>query len=60
MAQVAILSAAATAANQNAWIGFMKTELAKHPELKLVDTVYGNDDTHLVHPEGRRTHAGSP
>ena len=45
--EVAILSAAATAANQNAWIGFMKTELAKHPELKLVDTVYGNDDTTL-------------
>ena len=45
--EVVILSAAATAANQNAWIGLMKTELAKHPELKLVDTVYGNDDTTL-------------
>jgi rhamnose transport system substrate-binding protein len=42
--EVAILSAAATAENQNAWIGFMKTELANHPELKLVDTVYGDDD----------------
>jgi rhamnose transport system substrate-binding protein len=42
--EVAILSAAATAENQNAWIGFMKEELKKHPELKLVDTVYGDDD----------------
>jgi rhamnose transport system substrate-binding protein len=42
--EVAILSAAATAENQNAWIGFMKTELKNHPELKLVDTVYGDDD----------------
>ncbi|MFN2538977.1 MAG: substrate-binding domain-containing protein [Mycobacteriales bacterium] len=43
--EVAILSAAATAANQNAWIAIMKTELtANYPKLKLVDTVYGNDD----------------
>lgn len=43
--EVAILSAAATAENQNAWIEFMKEELAaNHPELKLVDTVYGDDD----------------
>src|SRR5262245_15620281 len=45
--EIAILSAAANAANQNAWIGFMKTELANYPQLKLVDTVYGNDDTTL-------------
>jgi len=42
--EVAILSAAATAENQNTWIGFMKEELKSHPELKLVDTVYGDDD----------------
>jgi rhamnose transport system substrate-binding protein len=42
--EVAILSAAATAENQNTWIGFMKEELKNHPELKLVDTVYGDDD----------------
>jgi rhamnose transport system substrate-binding protein len=42
--EVAILSAAATAENQNTWIGFMKDELKNHPELKLVDTVYGDDD----------------
>jgi rhamnose transport system substrate-binding protein len=45
--EIAILSAAATAANQNEWIKWMKDELTKHPELKLVDTVYGNDDPQL-------------
>lgn len=43
--EIAILSASATAENQNTWIGFMKTELKSHPELKLVDTVYGDDDS---------------
>ncbi|MFP3464624.1 rhamnose ABC transporter substrate-binding protein [Leifsonia sp. SIMBA_070] len=43
--EVAILSAAANATNQNAWIDLMKKDLAKdHPNVKLVDTVYGNDD----------------
>ena len=42
--EIAILSAAATAENQNTWIGFMKEDLKSHPELKLVDTVYGDDD----------------
>jgi rhamnose transport system substrate-binding protein len=42
--QIAILSAAASATNQNAWIGYMKQELAKYPNMKLVTTVYGNDD----------------
>jgi rhamnose transport system substrate-binding protein len=41
---IAILSAAATATNQNAWIGFMKSQLKKYPNMKLVSTVYGNDD----------------
>jgi rhamnose transport system substrate-binding protein len=41
---IAILSAAASATNQNAWIGFMKQQLAKYPNMKLVSTVYGNDD----------------
>jgi rhamnose transport system substrate-binding protein len=41
---IAILSAAASATNQNAWIGFMKTQLKKYPNMKLVSTVYGNDD----------------
>ncbi len=43
--EIAILSAAANATNQNAWIDMMKKELAaSHPNVKLVDTVYGNDD----------------
>ncbi len=42
--EVAILSASANATNQNAWIELMKTELStNHPDIKLVDTVYGND-----------------
>ncbi len=41
---VAILSAAASATNQNAWIGYMKEQLKKYPNMKLVTTVYGNDD----------------
>jgi rhamnose transport system substrate-binding protein len=43
---IAILSAAATATNQNAWIDLMKKTLAedKYKGLKLVDTVYGDDD----------------
>jgi rhamnose transport system substrate-binding protein len=43
--EVAVLSAAANATNQNAWIDLMKTDLAdNHPNIKLVDTVYGDDD----------------
>ena len=42
--QIAIVSAAASATNQNAWIGFMKQELKKFPKMQLVSTVYGNDD----------------
>ena len=44
---IAILSATANATNQNAWIKFMKEELASNPDyskIKLVTTVYGNDD----------------
>jgi rhamnose transport system substrate-binding protein len=43
---IAILSAAATATNQNAWIDLMKTtlKLDKYKGLHLVDTVYGDDD----------------
>jgi len=42
--QIAILSAASTAANQNTWIGFMKQELTKYPKMQLVKIAYGNDD----------------
>jgi rhamnose transport system substrate-binding protein len=44
--EIAILSATSTATNQNAWIEAMKTTLAKpeYAKLKLVDTVYGDDN----------------
>jgi rhamnose transport system substrate-binding protein len=44
--EIAILSAAATASNQNTWIDSMKGVLAggKYTGLQLVDTVYGDDD----------------
>ncbi|SDO27145.1 rhamnose transport system substrate-binding protein [Microbacterium sp. ru370.1] len=43
--QVAILSAAANATNQNAWIELMKKDFAAdHPNIELVDVVYGDDD----------------
>jgi rhamnose transport system substrate-binding protein len=43
---IAILSAAATATNQNEWIELMKTTLTedKYKGLKLVETAYGDDD----------------
>jgi rhamnose transport system substrate-binding protein len=41
--EIAILSASANATNQNAWIDLMKKQLTSHPNIKLVDTVYGND-----------------
>ncbi len=43
--QVAILSAAANATNQNQWIDLMESYAAsEYPDLEIVDTVYGNDD----------------
>ncbi|WP_299056787.1 rhamnose ABC transporter substrate-binding protein [uncultured Nocardioides sp.] len=43
--QVAILSAAANATNQNEWIELMEAELEEnHPDIELVDVVYGDDD----------------
>jgi rhamnose transport system substrate-binding protein len=42
--QIGIVSAAASATNQNAWIGYMKQQLKKYPKMTLVSTVYGNDD----------------
>ena len=43
--EIAILSAASTMTNQNAWIDAMKVELAKpeYAKMKLVTTVYGDD-----------------
>jgi rhamnose transport system substrate-binding protein len=43
--EIAILSAAANATNQNAWIETMESLLkSDHPDIKLVDIVYGDDD----------------
>lgn len=44
--EFAILSATADAPNQNAWIAKMKETLAqsKYSKMKLVDTVYGDDE----------------
>jgi len=42
--QIAIVSAAASATNQNAWIVGMKQELKKYPKMSLAAVVYGNDD----------------
>jgi len=44
--QFAILSAASTATNQNAWIKYMKLELkkSKYKNMKLVKIYYGNDN----------------
>jgi rhamnose transport system substrate-binding protein len=43
--QIAILSASANATNQNAWIELMEEDLAaNHPNIELVETVYGDDD----------------
>jgi rhamnose transport system substrate-binding protein len=44
--QIAILSAAQTATNQNLWIDFMKDELKKpeYKDIQLVKVAYGNDD----------------
>ena len=43
--QIAILSATANATNQNAWIDLMKADLkANHPNIELVEVVYGDDD----------------
>jgi rhamnose transport system substrate-binding protein len=46
--EIAILSASANATNQNAWIDVMKKELAaSHPNIKLVEVAYGNDDDQM-------------
>ena len=44
--EFAILSASSTATNQNAWIAAMETILkdSKYANLKLVETVYGDDE----------------
>ncbi|MGI5237328.1 rhamnose ABC transporter substrate-binding protein [Dactylosporangium sp. CA-139066] len=60
--EIAILSATANATNQNAWIEQMKTELAKpdYSKLKLVDTVYGDDDDQKSFQEAQGLMAKHP
>ena len=46
--EIAIVSATANATNQNAWIDKMKELLAAdHPNIQLVDVVYGDDDEQI-------------
>lgn len=46
--QIAVLSASANATNQNEWIDRMKEDLeANHPDVELVEVVYGDDDDQL-------------
>ncbi|MFE1646864.1 rhamnose ABC transporter substrate-binding protein [Microbacterium sp. P01] len=46
--EIAIVSSTANATNQNAWIDKMKELLAAdHPDIQLVDTVYGDDDEQI-------------
>ena len=51
--EFAILSASPDAANQNAWIKAMEEALKdpKYANLKLVDTVYGNDESEKSYNE---------
>ncbi len=42
--EIAILSATQNATNQNTWIEFMKDELTKYKDIKLVKVAYGDDD----------------
>ncbi|MFI6478219.1 rhamnose ABC transporter substrate-binding protein [Nonomuraea sp. NPDC050663] len=60
--EIAILSATANATNQNAWIEMMKTELGKpeYAKLKLVTTVYGDDDDQKSFQEAQGLLASHP
>lgn len=51
--EFAVLSASADAANQNAWIESLNETLKdpKYASLKLVDTVYGNDESEKSYDE---------
>jgi len=42
--KVAVVSAQPTAANQNAWIAAFRAEMKKHPDIQIVDEVYGYDN----------------
>jgi rhamnose transport system substrate-binding protein len=58
---VAILSAASTATNQNAWIEAAKAVIPeKYPNINLVATVYGDDDSVKSTEEARGLIAAYP
>ncbi|NMA98073.1 MAG: rhamnose ABC transporter substrate-binding protein, partial [Phyllobacteriaceae bacterium] len=58
---VAILSAASTATNQNAWIEAAKAVIPeKYPNINLVATVYGDDDSVKSTEEARGLIAAHP
>ncbi|MFD1252795.1 Autoinducer 2-binding protein LsrB precursor [Devosia equisanguinis] len=58
---VAILSAASTATNQNAWIAAAKAAIPeKFPNINLVATVYGDDDSVKSTEEARGLIAAYP
>jgi rhamnose transport system substrate-binding protein len=46
--EVAIITATLTAANQNAWIKFMKERMAKYPNMKLVALQPSSEDQKLA------------
>lgn len=46
--QVAIVTASLTAANQNEWIKYMKSRLAKYPRIELVAIKPSNEDQKLA------------
>lgn len=51
--EIAILSAASTASNQNAWIEFIKEEMSnpKYKDMEIVRVAYGDDDEQKSYEE---------
>ena len=60
--EIAILSATRDASNQNEWIGIMKKALSEpaNAKLKLVDTVYGDDQAEKSATEAQGLFAKHP
>lgn len=58
--QVAILSASATATNQNAWIAAAEKALPNYPGVELVATVYGDDLSDKSYREAQGLMASYP
>lgn len=58
--EVAIVTATLTAANQNEWMGYMKTELKKYPNLTLVDTQASDDNQNKAQQEAEQLMSAHP